>query len=142
MSSNPTVASGGMLPHAFFNDAGTGTNGTIYGGPFVGPDTEQSTNLTYFDITRDCYLDDAISQLASGTATASQHAYLVSIGNVQNVVFYILSTQTPPNSNLRVVPNYHFARGSRIFIRGVQLSGTSGGTEATQLIMAFSSRPH
>lgn len=126
-----------MLPNALFADNGSATAGSIFGGPFTGPDTEQSTGLTYFVVSEDVWLSDAISQLSSGAAPSNQHAYLVSKGNVQNVIGYVLSTQTPPNaSTRRNVPRLHFSKGDVVFVRGVQLSGTAA--EATQLVLSFS----
>lgn len=129
-----------MLPNALFADAGSATAGSIFGGPFTGPDTEQSTGLTYFVVSEDVWLSDAISQLGTGASPTQQHAYLVSKGNVQNVIGYILSTQTPPNaSTRRNVPRLHFSKGDVVFVRGVQLSEASTpAAEATQLVLSFS----
>jgi len=131
-----------MLPSAIFSDAGSATAGSIFGGPFSGPDTEQTTNLQYLIIDSDVYLSDAIANLSTGAALTQAHAYLISIGNVQNVVAVLQSVQIPPNSNLRVVPNYHFRKGDQIFIRGVQLSEASTpAAEASILTLQFSSKP-
>jgi len=124
-----------MLPQAIFNDAGTAAVGTVFGGAYSGPDTDQQTNLAFLDITEDVWLTDAIVSLASGAAPAQQHAFLISANDLQNVIGHIFSTQVPPNSNLRVVPRFFFKRGTRIFIRGVQLSGAQ---EATVLVLTWS----
>jgi hypothetical protein len=124
-----------MLPQAIFADAGTAAVGTIFGGAYSGPDVDAQTNLAFLDVSEDVWLRDAIAQLASGAAPAQQHVYLVSANDLANVVGHIFSTQVPPNSNLRVVPRFHFARGTRLFIRGVQISGAQ---EATQLVLTWS----
>ena len=125
-----------MQPQSIFNDAGTAAPGTIFGGAYSGPDTDQITNLAFLDIDRDSVtLQDAVSSLTSGAAPAQQHAYLISVGDVQNVVGVLLSIQIPPNSNLRRPPALKFTKGQRIFIRGVQLSGAAA--EATQLLLLW-----
>ena len=123
-----------MQPQSIFNDAGTASVGTVFGGPYAGPDADQITNLTFLDIDRDVTLYDAVAQLATGAAPAQQHAYLISVGDVQNVVGVIFSTQVPPNSNLRRPPSLKFKAGQRVFVRGAQLSGA---IEATQLILLW-----
>lgn len=124
-----------MQPQSIFNDAGTATPGTVFGGAFTGPDTDQITNLAFLDLDKAVTLYDAVAQLASGAAPANQHAYLLSVGDVQNVVAVLFSTQIPPNSNLRRPPALKFPQGARLFIRGVQLSGAAA--EATQLILLW-----
>lgn len=112
--------------------------GTIYGGPFTGPDTCEETGNAFLTLDRDVQLKDAISALTDGSAPAQQHAYLISVGDTQNVVGIIRSTQTPPNSNLRSVPPLKFKKGETIYVRGVQLSepGTAAA-EATVLTLAW-----
>jgi hypothetical protein len=124
-----------MLPQATFSDSGNATAGTVYGGPYTGPDTVMETNLSFLDVTENVKIRDAIAQLVSGAAPAQQHAYLVSVGDVTNVVGVIYSTQIPPNSNLRTPPPLKFAKGERVFVRGCQLSGSSA--EATQLVLSW-----
>jgi hypothetical protein len=123
-----------MQPISRLSDAGTATVGTETAGPYAGPDTDNVTGLTFIDIDKDTTLNDAIAQLAAGTAPAQQHGYLISVGDVQNVVAVLYSTQMPPNSNLRVVPGVKFKKGERVFIRGVQFSGAQ---EATQLLLIW-----
>lgn len=125
-----------MQPQSKFTDAGTATVGTEFGGPYAGPDTDVITNLAFLDFDKDVTLNDAIAQLAAGTAPAQQHAYLISVGDVQNVIAVLYSTQMPPNSNLRVVPGLKFKKGERLFVRGAQLSGAQ---EATQLVLVWAS---
>jgi hypothetical protein len=124
-----------MLPQTIFADAGTASVGTLFGGPYSGPDTDQQTNLAFLDISEDVWLRDAIVQLSSGAAPTQQHVFLVSLNDLQTVIGHIFSTQVPPNSNLRVVPRFFFRKGTRLFIRGVQISGSQ---EATQLVLTWS----
>jgi hypothetical protein len=123
-----------LQPVSRFSDAGTATVGTETAGPYAGPDTDNVTGLSFLDFDKDTTLNDAVAQLAAGTAPAQQHAYLVSVGDVQNVVAVLYSTQIPPNSNLRIVPGLKFKKGERLFIRGVQFSGAQ---EATQLLLVW-----
>jgi len=123
-----------MQPQTVWTDPGVATVGTIFGGPFAGPLTDQTTGLTFLDVDRNVTLYDAVASLATGAAFAQQHAYLVSVGDVQNVVGVILSTQVPPNSNLRRPPSLKFSAGQRVFVRSVQLSGA---IEAGQLLMLW-----
>ena len=124
-----------MLPQATASDAGTATPGTIYGGAFTGPDSFLETNQTFLTIARNVVLKDAIAQLSSGGAPSNAHAYLISVGNLQNVIAVLYSTQLPPNSQFRHVPPLRFNQGDIVFVRGVQLAGTAA--EATQLVLSF-----
>lgn len=127
-----------MLPQNTFNDAGSASVGTIYGGPFVGPDTCQENGLSFLVLDRDVTLKDAIAQLSSGAAPDQSHAYLVSIGDLQNVVAVLYSTQMPPNSQYRHVPPMQFKKGETMYIRGVQLSEAStAAAEATVLVLSW-----
>ena len=127
-----------MLPQNTFNDAGSATAGTIYGGPFIGPDTCQENGLTFLVIDRDVTLKDAIAQLGNGANPGQSHAYLISVGDVQNVVAVLYSTQLPPNSQYRHVPPVKFKKGETIYIRGVQLSEAStAAAEATVLVLSW-----
>lgn len=122
-----------MQPQSIFTDPGVATVGTIFGGPFAGPLTDQLTGLTFLDVDRNVTLYDAIASLATGAAFAQAHAYLIGVGDVQNVVGVIKSTQVPPNSNLRRPPSLKFSKGQRIFVRSVQLSGAIEAGELTLL---------
>lgn len=127
-----------MLPQNTFNDAGSASAGTIYGGPFIGPDQCQENGLTFLNIDRDVTLKDAISQLSNGADPTQAHAYLVSVGDVQNVVAILYSTQIPPNSQFRHVPPLNFKKGETIYIRGVQLSEAStAAAEPTVFVMSW-----
>jgi len=123
-----------LQPISRFSDAGTATVGPETAGPYAGPDVDNVTGLAFLDIDKPTTLNDAIAQLAAGTAPAQQHAYLLSVGDVQSVVAVLYSTQIPPNSNLRVVPGLKFVKGERLFVRGVQFSGAQ---EATQLLLVW-----
>ncbi len=123
-----------MLPTVHFSDPGSGTAGTIYGGAFLGPDTCQETSLVFYDIDRDCTLQDAIAALATGAAPAQGHAYLLSIGDVNSVVHVFLAAELLPASVQRSVPAIKFMKGDRIFIRGVALTAV---LEATVLTLRF-----
>ena len=126
------------MPQNTFNDAGSATAGTIYGGPFIGPDTCQENGLTFLVVDRDVTLKDAIAQLGSGANPGQSHAYLISVGDVQNVVAVLYSTQLPPNSQYRHVPPVKFKKGETIYIRGVQLSeATTAAAEATVLVLSW-----
>ena len=129
----------GMLPHSTINDAGSATVGTPYGGPYTGPDTVQESGLTFIDITRNVTLGDAVAFLqASASATAQNHAYLISEGTVQNVVVVLYANQLSPAVNQRVVPKMNFKSGQKLFIRAVQLSeaGTAAA-EPTTLVLKW-----
>ncbi|MEM4067328.1 MAG: hypothetical protein QXV17_10775 [Candidatus Micrarchaeaceae archaeon] len=127
-----------MLPSNTIVDAGSSTAGTIYGGPFTGPDTVLETNLQFLNIDKDVVLQDAIAQLSNGTAPTQAHAYLISVGNLQNVVAILYSTQLPPNSQYRKVPKLLFKAGQTVFFRAVQLSEAStAAAEATQLVLMW-----
>jgi len=132
----------GMLPQSTINDAGSATAGTPYGGAFTGPDTFQETNLAYQDITRKVVLKDAVAFLQnSSSAPAQNHAYLISLGTVQNVVAVLYSNQLNPANNQRVVPKLSFNPGDKIFVRGVQLTEAStAAAEATTLVLSWSSQ--
>ena len=127
-----------MLPQNTFNDAGSAKAGTIYGGPFIGPDTCQENGLSFLVLDRDVTLKDAISQLSDGSNPTQSHAYLISVGDVQNVVAVVYSTQLPPNSQYRHVPPLAFKKGETLYIRGVQLSEAStAAAEATVFVMSW-----
>jgi hypothetical protein len=123
-----------MLPTVHVNDPGSATAGTIFGGAFLGPDTFQETNLAFYDIDRDCTLQDAIAGTAAGAAAAQGHAYLLSIGDVNSVVHVFLAAEIQPTSVQRSVPAIRFKKGDRIFIRGVALTAV---LEATVLMLRF-----
>lgn len=126
------------LPQNTINDAGNATVGSIYGGPFTGPDIFQETNLAFLVFDRDVTLKDAIAQLSSGAAPGQSHAYLLAIGDVNNVVAVLQSTQIPPNSQFRHVPPIKFKKGETLYIRGVQLSEAStAAAEATVLVLSW-----
>ena len=127
-----------MLPQNSFNDAGSASQGTIYGGPFVGPDVVQETGLTFLVMDKDVTLKDAIAQLANGAAPGQSHAYLISVGDLQNVIAVLYSTQLPPNSQYRHVPPLNFKKGETVYVRGVQLSEAStAAAEATVLVLSW-----
>jgi len=129
---------GEMLPQLTVLDPGSATAGTVYGGPYTGPDTFMENGQTQFVFPRRVALRDAIAQLPNGQAPTQAHAYLLSIGNVQNVVAVLYSTQIPPNSLYRTVPHMLFAAGATLYVRGVQLSEAStAAAEATNLILMF-----
>lgn len=128
----------GMLPQSTINDAGNSSSGTPYGGPFTGPDTFQESGLTFLDITQKVELIDAVAFLQnSSDAPAQNHAYLISKGNVQNVVAVMYSNQLNPANNQRVIPKgVVFNSGDRVFVRAVQLSEAStAAAEATTLVL-------
>lgn len=127
----------GMLPMSSINDAGNATAGTVYGGPFTGPDVVQESGLTFIDITQKVKLSDAVAFLqGSSSAAAQNHAYLISKGNVQNVVAVLYSNQLSPANTQRLVPEgVEFQAGERLFVRAVQLSGTAA--EATTLVLRW-----
>lgn len=127
-----------MLPQSTINDAGNATAGSVYGGPFTGPDTFQENDLSFLVFDRDVTLKDAISQLASGAAPGQSHAYLLAVGDVNNVIAVLQSTQIPPSSQYRHVPPLKFKKGETLFVRGVQLSEAStAAAEATVLVLSW-----
>lgn len=127
-----------LLPQNLINDAGSSSAGSVYGGPFTGPDSFQETGLTFLIFDRDVTLKDAISQLGGGGAPTQQHAYLLSVGDTQNVVGVLYSTQLPPNSQFRHVVPLSFKKGETLYIRAVQLSEASTPeAEATQLVLSW-----
>lgn len=127
-----------MLPQNTINDAGSASVGTIYGGPFIGPDTFQETNQAFLVFDRDVTLKDAIAQLSDGSAPTQGHAYLLAVGDVNNVVAALQSTQLPPNSQYRHVPPLKFKKGETLYVRGVQLSEAStAAAEATVLVLSW-----
>jgi len=128
----------GMLPQSTINDPGNATAGTPYGGPFTGPDTFQESGLTFLDVTQKVELSDAVAFLQdSSSAPAQNHAYLISKGNVQNVVAVMYSNQLNPANNQRVIPKgLIFNAGERLFIRAVQLSeAATAAAEPTTLVI-------
>lgn len=129
-----------MLPQSTINDAGNATVGTVYGGPFTGPDTFQESNLDFLDITRPVELKDAVAFLQdSASAPSENHAYLISEGNVQNVVAALFSNQLDPANSQRVVPHLKFKPGAKLFVRAVQLSeAATAAAEATTLVLSWS----
>ena len=125
-----------MLPQTTISDPGNATVGTVFGGPFTGPDTIIENNETRLTLDRDVELKDAIAQLSSGAATGQAHAYLVSVGDLQNVVVVLYSSQLVPGAAFRKVPKVRFKKGETLYVRGVQLSEAStAAAEATQLIL-------
>lgn len=131
----------GMLPQSTINDPGNATTGTPYGGPFTGPDTFQESGLTFLEITQSVELQDAVAFLQNSSSAPSQnHAYLISKGNVQNVVAVMYSNQLNPANNQRVIPKHiTFAAGDRVFVRAVQLTEAStAAAEATTLVINWS----
>lgn len=129
-----------MLPQASINDPGSATAGLPYQGPFTGPDTFQESGLSFLDVDRDITLHDAIAFLQnSSSAPAQQHAYLISKGNVSNVVGVLYSNQLNPANNQRVIPKLKFKPGDKIFIRAVQMSEAStAAAEPTTLVLSWS----
>lgn len=128
----------GMLPQSTINDAGNSTSGTPYGGPFTGPDTFQESGLTFLEVTQAIELSDAVAFLQnSSDAPTQNHAYLVSKGNVQNVVAVMYSNQLNPANTQRLIPKkIQFKPGDRVFVRAVQLSEASTpAAEATTLVL-------
>ncbi len=132
------MADNSMLPQATFNSTGTAVAGTVFGGAFEGPLTCQEDNLTFIDITRPVALDDAIAGLAAGGAATEGHAYLISVGTLQNVIAILYADQTAPTSVVRKVPPLRIPAGVRVFVRAVQTS-TSGAAEATVLKLFWKS---
>lgn len=122
-----------MLPQSSMNSLGSATPGTIFGGAFEGPLTINETNLTFIRTTRPVSLKDAIAGLATGAAAAQGHAYLISVGNVQNVVGILFAAQLAPTSVVRHVTPFKFPAGVDLFIRAVQLTGVAA--EATTLTL-------
>ena len=129
-----------MLPQSSINDAGSATAGTPYGGAFTGPDTFQENGLTFLDVDRDITLGDAVAFLqGSASAPVQNHAYLLSIGNVQNVILVMYSNQLNPANNQRVVPKIKISKGQVLYVRAVQLTEAStAAAEATTLVLKWS----
>lgn len=130
----------GMLPMSTINDAGSSTAGSPYAGPFTGPDVFQESGLTFLEVTQKVELSDAVAFLQNAsTAPVQNHAYLISKGNVQNVVAVLYSNQINPANTQRLVPSkISFAPGDRIFVRAVQLTEAStAAAEATTLILKW-----
>lgn len=130
----------GMLPMSSINDDGNSTSGSPYAGPFTGPDTFQESGLTFLDVTQKIELKDAVAFLQnSSSAPAQQHAYLISKGNVQNVVAVLYSNQLNPSNNQRVIPSkVFFNAGDRVFIRAVQMSeAATAAAEKTTLVLKW-----
>lgn len=131
----------GMLPTSSVNDDGNSTSGTVFAGPFTGPDTFQESNLTFLEITQPVTLEDAVAFLQGSSSAPSQnHAYLIAKGNIQNVVAVLYSNQLNPANTQRLIPKgIKFAAGDRIFVRGVQLTEAStAAAEATTLVIKWS----
>jgi len=127
-----------MLPQLTVSDPGSATAGTPPGGPYTGPDQFLENGQTQFTFPRRVALRDAIAQLSNGSAPTQAHAYLLSVGSLQNVVAILYSTQIPPNSQYRTVPHLLFNSGATLYVRGVQLSEAStAAAEATNLILMF-----
>ena len=128
-----------MLPQSSINDAGNATAGTPYGGPFTGPDTFQENGLTFLDVDRDVVLGDAVAFLqGSASAPAQNHAYLLAVGNVQNVILVMYSNQLNPANNQRVVPKIKISKGQVVYIRAVQLTeAATAAAEATTLVLKW-----
>lgn len=132
-----------MLPTIHFSDAGyyaSGITPTIYGGPFTGPDIVQETNLAFYDLDRNCTLQDAIATVSGGAAPTYAHAYLLAVGDVNNVVEILQSSEILPSSVYRSVPAIKFTKGERLLVRGVQMTNSGSGVEATQLMLRFAPR--
>lgn len=130
----------GMLPMSSINDAGNATAGTPFGGPFTGPDVVQESGLTFIDITQKVALADAVAFLqGSSSAPTQNHAYLLSKGNVQNVVAVLYSNQLNPANTQRLVPSgVVFNPGDRVFVRAVQLTeAATAAAEATTLVIQW-----
>lgn len=127
-----------MLPQNTFNDNGSATAGTVYGGPFVGPDTCQESNNPFLVLDRDVTLKDAISMLSDGSSPGQSHGYLISVGDTSNVVAVLYSSQIPPATQYRSVPPLKFKKGETLYVRGVQLSEAStAAAEATVLVLSW-----
>jgi len=126
-----------MLPTVHFNDTGSATAGTIYGGAFLGPDTCQETSLAFFDIDRECELKDAVATLATGLPLAQGHAYLLSVNDVNAVIGVLLGSDCRPDVPNRSVPALKFHKGDRLFVRGVALTAV---LEASVLTLRFGSK--
>lgn len=124
-----------LLPQATFSSAGQNAANTIFGGPFEGPLTVQETNLTFLRIPRAVKLVDAVAGTTAGAAAAQGHAYLLSHGNVQNVVAVLKASDLQPGSAQRHPPKLNLPPGDW-FVRAVQLS-TGGAAEATILTLYF-----
>ena len=122
-----------MLPEAIFSDAGTAAVGTVFGGAYSGPDTCQETNLAFLNITEEVELADAIASTAAGAVLAQQHAYLIGVDNVQNVVGILFSQQMRPDTAMRTHAPLKFHKGQVLFVRGVQLSGAQEASQLTLL---------
>lgn len=122
-----------MLPQATFSSAGTATPGTVFGGAFEGPLTVQETNLTFLRVTRNVKLKDAVASTSAGAALAQNHAYLISVDTVQNVIAVLFQTHIQPGSAMRQVPPLMIPAGTDLFVRAVQLSG--GAAEASTLVL-------
>ena len=122
------------------NDDGDATSGTPFAGPFTGPDTFNESGLTFLDVSQKIELKDAVAfQQNSSSAPAQQHAYLISKGNVQNVVAVLYSNQLNPTNNQRIIPaKVFFEKGDRVFVRAVQMSEAStAAAEATTLVLKW-----
>lgn len=128
-----------MLPSLSVNSNGSATAGTVYGGAFEGPLTVLESNLTFFDVDRDVELKDAVASITStGDAAVQQHAYLVSIGDLQNVIGVLYANTLQPGSAARHAPKLKFPKGSVVFIRAVQMTEPStAAAEATTLTIYF-----
>ena len=127
-----------MLPQNTFNDDGNASVGTIYGGPYSGPDTCQETNQSFLIFDRDVTLHDSIAMLSDGSAPSQSHAYALAVGDVNNVVAVLYSAQLPPNSQYRSVPPLKFKKGETLYVRGIQLSEAStAAAEATDLVLSW-----
>ena len=130
----------GMLPMSSLNDAGSATPGSPYAGPYTGPDTFLESGLTFLDITQKVTLKDAVAVLQNSASPPVQnHAYLLSKGNVQNVVAVLYSSQLSPANTQRLIPSgVSFVAGDRVFIRAVQLSeAATAAAEPTTLILKW-----
>lgn len=130
-----------MLPQNTFNDPGSATAGTLFGGPYTGPDVCQETNEAFLVLDKDVTLHDAIAMDTGGQAPSQSHAYAISVGDVSNVVAYLYSSQIPPLSQYRSVPALHFKKGEVLYIRGIQLSEAStAAAEPTILVLSWAGK--
>lgn len=127
-----------MLPSATFNDPGNSSSGSVYGGPFTGPDTVLESNNTFLVVDATVVLGDAIAQLPDGSTPAQGHAYLVAVGSLQNVKAVLYAAQLQPSVQNRIVPKLKFNAGDIIYVRGVQLTeAATAAAEQTYLVLSF-----
>lgn len=126
-----------MLPNMHFDDTGANSVGTLYNGPFTGPDTCEETNLTYGEISESVELADAIAALSTGAVPTEQHAYAIYKNDLSHQVAILKSSAIRPDYQGRKVTPLKFKPGDKIFVRGVQLSNTGAAAEATVLDLTW-----